>query len=184
MPNAVAPGLFEPNTVNAIAAVANVVVAAIALLVAGLSIRLSRRTLRGQTLHNKLSVRPLAYIATGNYESHIWVKIWNHGTGPLILKQVAVTGGAKPEKDLISCMPPLPKAISWTDYQVPWVGRPIPSGGNLILVELKGDDRDPAFVAFRDTCKSALKALTVTVRYTDIYNDEFIEARKLDWFGQ
>jgi len=44
----------------------------------------------GQRKHNRLSVRPLAYIMFGDWEDEIFVKVVNNGTGPMIIESITV----------------------------------------------------------------------------------------------
>jgi hypothetical protein len=175
----------EPDRTNAIAAVANVVVAAIALIVAAISIFLSWRTLLIQKRHNQLSVKPLPFIAVADYEHRLWVKLVNNGSGPLIVKTTKVTDTNKCCEGVISFMPTMPSTLAWKSFTSGMRDRSLLPGKELFFIDLEGNPSDPAYIAFRDQCRNSLSTLSVTISYTDIYGDKFEPAiRQLDWFAR
>jgi hypothetical protein len=175
----------DPDRTNAIAAVANVVVAAIALFVAAISIFLSWHTLLIQKRHNRLSVRPLPFIAVADYEDRLWVKLVNNGSGPLIVKSTNVTGANERNEDIISFMPRMLPNLAWKTFTSGMKDRSIMPGKELFFIDLEGNPLDPEYIAFRDRCREELSALSVTISYTDIYGDKFEPAnRQLDWFAR
>jgi hypothetical protein len=177
--------LAKPETVNAVAAIASVLVAAIALFVAALSVYVAYRTLKMQQLHNVLSVRPLPHIAVADYENRLFVKLRNNGSGPLIVKNLEINGGASPYGSLVECMPALPAGIDWSTFVGALDMRSIAAGGELTLIELEGDDSNRRFVDARDKTRAALSKLSVGVHFTDIYqSSEAPYTKSLEWFGR
>ncbi|HOB12744.1 MAG TPA: hypothetical protein PKN09_00710 [Novosphingobium sp.] len=176
-----------PNdAVAAITAVANVLIAAAALVVAVISIRFTNAGIKSQREHNFLSVRPIPFIALADFENHIRVRIRNDGTGPLIVKSVSIREPGKKSKhgELVAYMPPLPADMAWANFSSGEIGS-IPVGGEAILLELKLDEGKATEVAARDACRQALSKLEIGVTYSDVYNSEFPEKiRSLEWFGR
>lgn len=175
----------NPDRTNAIAAVANVIVASAALLVATVSIIVSLRTLRTQKRHNELSVKPLPFIAIADYEDRLWVKLVNNGSGPLIVRSTEVSGPDKITKGVIDQMPPMPRGLAWKSFTSGMENRSLPSTQELFFVDLAGDPSSETYRTYRDQVRTLLSQLRVTVRYTDIYGQKFEPAtRTLNWFGR
>jgi hypothetical protein len=176
----------NPDSANAVAAFGNLVVAAVALLVAAISVWFAARGLRIQRGHNLLSVKPIPFIACADYEDLIRVKIRNDGVGPLIVKSVAFErhGASGEHDDLVSYMPTLPDDLCWSNFSSGYV-RSIAAGDELILLELKVRPARPSEAKVRDACRKALSEITVCVEYSDIYNSQFpAEVRDLNWFDR
>ena len=160
--------IADPNRTNALAAVANVLVAAIALLIATISIFVSWRTLSNQRKHNKLSVRPIPYFRVGDYDNRLIVAIDNHGSGPLIITKLTVSNDLEIKKDIISWMPDQPKSVLFNHFSSLIDGRSIMAGGELVLIDLKGEVTREIFTEFRDECRATLSHLKIEMMYTDI----------------
>jgi hypothetical protein len=126
----------KPDVANAVGAIAGALVATAACIISLGSLYLSRRSLTNQLKHNQLSVRPLAYVTLGNYENHLYVKVRNNGTGPMIVKSVNCIGADDPTVSLLRCMPPMPPQLCWTDYVEAVKDRSTPPGGEIMLLEL------------------------------------------------
>lgn len=174
------------DLVATITAIANVLIAGLALIVAVFSIRFTNAGIKSQREHNFLSVRPIPFIALADFENHIRVRVRNDGTGPLIVKSVSVReSGKQPEHaELVAYMPTLPDGMAWTNFSSGEIGS-IPVGGEAILLELKLNAGVAAEAAIRDACRQALSKLEIGVTYSDVYNSEFPEkVRPLDWFGR
>jgi hypothetical protein len=90
----------KPEVANAAAAIGSAVVASIALVLSLISLWISIAALRHQRKHNRLSVRPLAYIMIGDYEDRVFVKLTNNGTGPMIIKSIKVINASNPSEQL------------------------------------------------------------------------------------
>lgn len=175
----------KPDVANAVAAFGSAILAAVACLISFISLYVSHRTAKHQENHDRMSVRPLVYVALGDYENRLYVKIQNNGVGPLILKRITVEGAAEPNKPLIEAMPELPQKAAWTNFVEEITGRSVPPGGEVFLVDLEeGSSASRAyFTLARDLVRVALGPLTVKVEYTDVYDQSLpIAVRKLDWF--
>jgi hypothetical protein len=165
---------------------AAVIVAAASLFVAYRAFRTSQETSRAQRAHNQLSVRPLVTIAFGNYDTDLFVKLVNNGTGPTVIESITVIGAANPSEPLINAMPDLPRddLVSWR-YAGDSTGRSIRAGGGELPLLQFRYNREKAFknrFAYREAIRAALSPLTLHVEYTDIYRNPFETKRSLDFF--
>src|SRR5690349_8246791 len=78
------PGsLMLTDILSAIAAIASAVAAIVAVKIAHRSVELSDKTLTAQETHNRLSVKPIPFVALADYPHMLRVKIANYGSGPL-----------------------------------------------------------------------------------------------------
>jgi hypothetical protein len=175
----------DPNLTNAVATVVSTFIAFMAFVVSVVSLYVGLRALRLQHRHNVLSVKPLPIVSYGDYEDRLTVAIHNNGPGPLIIKGVAVSNGSESKDSLIDWMPALGGVLCWDTFTGSVDHRSIPSGGEIILLQLSGDSEDAAFREARDSCRVVLGKLKVTADYTDIYESIMppIE-RSLEWFGR
>ncbi|MFM9888490.1 MAG: hypothetical protein ACKVQT_36155 [Burkholderiales bacterium] len=175
----------EPNTTNALAAVASAIAATFAVVVSGIAVCVSYLTLKHQQRHNVLSVRPIPIVTVADYEDAIRVKVRNHGSGPMLVKRVQVVDGTSVKESLVEWMPDLPDNILWGNFVGPVSDRSLLPGSEMVLLELNGDHEDKAFRSVRDTVRKALAPLTVVVTYTDIYESSLDPYMKdLTWFGR
>ena len=142
-------------------------------IIASLAFVLSMITLWQQRKHNRLTVRPLAYIEVGDYGNWVFVRVVNNGTGPMIIKSITVNDARKP---LYEALPnPREWGVYWRHVAVVHTAdRSVPAGGKLLLVDLSSANNkkvsEAAFAQARDAIRCALGAITVRVEYTDIYN--------------
>ncbi|QKO20655.1 hypothetical protein [Rhodoferax sp. BAB1] len=175
----------SPEVANAMATVASAVLAAVACVVAVISLRVSSKTLEHQQAHNVLSVRPIGSIVVGDYENQLFVKVVNNGVGPLLVTSIRVSDGPEPGKALIDQMPELPPEVYWTNFVEDTSGRTILPGGELMLLDLEvGSSKSIGqFSIARDQVREALGKLSVEVTYSDVYNSKIDPvARDLKWF--
>lgn len=175
----------DPNLTNAVATVVTAVVALAALFVSAVSLFVGWTTLRHQRTHNVLSVRPIPTVTTADHEDFLRIRLRNHGSGPLIVTDRSVSNRNHVEKTLIEWMPDLPDDLLWANFAGRIKNRSLLPGGEITLLELNGDFRNAAVVAARNSVRTALSRLTVTIRYTDIYNSQFAShSQDLAWFGR
>jgi hypothetical protein len=130
------------------------------------------------------TVRPLAYIAVGDYENWVFVKVVNNGTGPMIIKSITVNGAPEP---LYKALPnPSSWGVYWRHFVEDTADRSVRAGGELVLVDLFYNEKKMSkekFVIARDEIRRALAGITVSVEYTNIYNENQPAAvRELKWF--
>lgn len=163
--------IAKPEVANAVAAMSSTILAGVAVFLSLISLCVSFLTLRHQREHNRLSVRPLAYITIGDYENQLYVKLRNNGTGPMVVKFITVIGAPDQSQPLVSAMPQLHPEVNWTNFVEDCSGRSVPVGGELVLLDLSSEcsSLQDQFSLSRDRVRLALGKLKVCVEYTDIY---------------
>jgi hypothetical protein len=117
--------------------------------------------------------RPFAYVNTGDYEDHIYVKVQNVGLGPMLItkcESYPITDPEEREVDLVDLMPDLGDN-SWTNFTIGGPPGVIPQGGEATLLELKGDDKDRGFRKVRDDIRHRLSKIVVVVEYNDMFGN-------------
>lgn len=180
--------LLHPQTsdwLGLLANWANVAIALLALIVAVVSILLSRATSRNQIRHNKLSVKPIPYFRFGDYENRLFVSIKNNGIGPLLVKKVIVSNNYDSKSDLISWMPQHPANVTWAHFSSVLSDRSILPSDEIMLIDLKGHPDDEVFQSYRKLCRSALAPLTLSLDFSDIYSEKIeTHSRPLVWFAR
>jgi hypothetical protein len=143
-----------------------------------------------QRIHNKKTVKPIGRIRIGDYEDNIFVRIENSGVGPLIIKKVSIQNGKlHTTRSLIDILPAdLTKRIDWTNFTKEYEGRAIIPGQALELIvwtinssyENKSSD---VIEKDRRDLRKALKELSISMIYTDIYEEKnFEHEQKNDYF--
>lgn len=170
----------KPEVANAVAAIGSAVLAGVAVVLSLISLYVAHAGLRHQREHNRLSVRPLAYLVLGDYQNQLFVKLRNNGTGPMVVKSIVIVGAKDPTRPLIDSMPPLLPKVSWTTFVEDCAGRSVPAGGELVLLELSSESSASSaqFELYRDKVRLALGKLDVRAEYTDIYGSELPEAKR------
>lgn len=158
-----------------------------ALFVSVVSIAIAVSNFVMQRRHNRKSVQPIGHISVGSYENRIFVRLWNHGVGPMIVKTVAVNkvGEQQTKHSIIDFMPGLPKNRPWTTYVPDIAGRALSANDHITLIALEGDTRDKGYVSARQAVRKALSSLSIKIDYENIYEEKMKPAfRNLDWFAE
>ena len=171
---------------NSNVTLATALTAIAALFVSFLSIVLTTVSLWMQRTHNRKSFLPIGYIAVGDYEDDILVRLRNDGNGPLIVESMTVfpTGNQDEHKSsIIAFMPDLPGDYAWTTFVSDIKGSAISPAGHITLIELKGDPGEKNFEAAKEIVRNHLALLSVTIAYRNVYNDRMpLISRRLNWF--
>lgn len=174
----------QPDTANAVAAIAGSVTAVIALLVSFISLIVSVVALKHQRRHNILTVKPLPEITVADFEQSLRVKLRNNGSGPLVVKELRANNSINTYHTVVECLPELP-GRDWTNFSGAIDGRSLLPGSEIILVELTEDEGEILFSSNRDLARRALSLVSVEIEYTDVYGSKFKPYTKtLDWFGR
>ncbi|MCZ2472470.1 hypothetical protein G9H62_06445 [Aquirufa ecclesiirivi] len=168
----------------------------IALSVSIVSIVFTYIQVRIQRTHNKKTVKPIGRIRIGDYQNNIFVKVENNGVGPLIIKQILIKRDTlQTTKSLIDILPnDLTKRITWTNFTGSYEGRTIIPGQSLELIvwtinsSYEGKSND-IIENDRNDLRKALKEISVSVTYTDIYEkEEFMHDLSREefssWYGR
>lgn len=134
--------------------------------------------------HQRRSVTPIPYISPSDYEDRLTVRLWNHGTGPMILNSVVATDARDNRKaDLVDLLPPLPEDDYYSDFVAVESGRPILPGKCITLMAYQPDDDDPDQRDTRNRLRDALGHISIRVDYTGVYREHFdAYTRDLAWF--
>src|SRR5690606_1404935 len=108
----------------------------LAFIISAVAVFFTWRGLKIQREHNYKSVKPIGQIRLGDYQSKIFVRIMNSGTGPLILKKVIVNGTElKTNEGLIHILPEeLRERIVWTNFTSNYINRAVPANEDLELL--------------------------------------------------
>lgn len=136
-----------------------------------------------QQKHNKNSVIPLGRIIVGDYEDDIFVKIVNSGTGPLIVEKLYCN--LKNEKitdTLIELLEEILENEIATDFVEDITNRVISPNKEIILFRITREEEIEE--QLKKKLRQRLSDVTIEIKYKDIYNQSFIEKRKLNFFGR
>ena len=175
----------DPNAANAFGALASAAAAFLALIFSTIAVSISIWAVLSQRKHNVLSVRPLAEVTVADFENSLCVRLCNNGTGPMIVTKVVVSNGSNAKPCIIEWMPKLPKGRPWTNFTDDLRDRTLRPGSEIVLIELAKCEKEQDFAQCRDKVRAALSPLTVSVEYTDIYNEAMpIRVKDLSWFGR
>jgi hypothetical protein len=157
------------------------------LIISILGVVIALITFYSSRKHNRLSVKPIAYILPQDYEDKICVILQNKGTGPLIstfinFKDVKIN---KNEKSLINHMPSLKNDCKWRNFSKAQKFVLSPNESKILL-ELDGNIGDKDFIENRDLIRKKLADIEVNIKYTSIYNEYFKQdlKYKLDWYAR
>lgn len=183
--------IADPAKIAAATAVASLIIATCAVVLSVISTIIAVQMLRSQRKHNRLTVRPLAFVAGVDYENKVAVRIWNNGIGPMIIRSVQLMPDNPKAQHLIERMPELPDGFYWSAYSTQLDNRALRPGDRITLLQLDdtayADDRNTftSFEDFRNEVRRILSAITVVVEYTDVYGHKMpATMRRLDWFGR
>jgi hypothetical protein len=98
-------------------------------------------------------VLPIGHIGVGDYENKLYVRLWNHGVGPMIVERMRITE-TKTEKQvsnaIIDAMPKLPNDYAWTNFVEDISGRAIAARDSIMLIQLEGDPSNDGFKEIRN----------------------------------
>lgn len=164
----------------------------LALFISVVAVYYTWRGLKIQREHNYKSVKPIGQIRLGDYQSKIFIRIMNSGTGPLILKKVLVNGTElKSNEGLIHTLPlELRERIVWTNFTSNYINRAIPVNEDLEMIvwsiNSHYENKSEEFIeADRKEIREELNKIHMKIIYTDIYEHELFEDElKFDWFGR
>ena len=160
------------------------VVALSALLISGLSLIVSIRTLSAQQTHNKLSVKPVVHIARGDYTNKIFVRLKNYGGGPLFIEKFQATNENGVYSKLIDIFGHAGSRVKWNTFSDGIDGRVLAPYKEITLIEwsFHGGAEQSELI---DKVRSCLATTTLTVKYKCLYDQSHpIHQESLKWFGR
>lgn len=134
--------------------------------------------------HNRRSVKPIPYVAPNDYENELSVRLWNYGSGPMVLNKVVSRHALKKlSGHLIDLVPTRPDHLYFDAFVKLHPGRTLLAGERLELLKICIDEEAPKELTYRDELREFLGNVSVDVQYTDIYESSFpTYTRDLDWF--
>ncbi len=119
-----------------------------------------------------LAVKPFCRTHSSDYVNEIKVVVRNYGLGLAKIKTIAIADShGECVQDLIKLMPSQPEGLYWSDFTINGFSY-IPAGGEVNLIWMKGKKDDLVFSSFRDEVREALSKVSVTIIYTDIFDNE------------
>lgn len=141
------------------------IIAIVAILISIYSIYIQRR-------HNTLTYKPIPVVVKYNYTNHISVKIWNKGTGPLIIKSVNIDDS----KNLIDVLPKKVRRFKFVEYINDFRDRTISPNSNLNMIEFKirnnHKQEEASYAKALTLIKKQLDKKVIKIVYFDIYNNQ------------
>lgn len=165
------------------------IIAILALIVSIISVYFVYATLKQHRKHNINTVKPISFIAAGDYENLLYVSIENNGTGPLVIKNLVVKNKTQATTSVIDIIPDsIRNTAVFSKFTTNLSNRAILAGEELRLLEYRIDreliNQEP-YSSTREAIRKVLKNVEIKLSYTDIYGETtFNETRKLDWFGR
>jgi len=132
-----------------------------------------------------LSIRPYGNITLSDYQNKLAIEVENAGMGPLIVKSIETSKGiygikGYPKDWIDDTMP----EIIWADFRNDLEEHAIASGDTCVLLEYNLRLVESSKEEMNQV-RQILKDLTITIKYSDIYNNEQpILRRELGWFGR
>lgn len=156
-----------------------IITAISAIVISVLSILVSLWQLNIQRKHNYLSVQPSGYITFGDYEETIHVKLYNFGSGPMIVRKATFTKGGETKSSVIGF---LPNDLPYTDFTEEVEGRTILPGNAITLVKMESEklEEEDKF-----KLRNYLSDMKGVIEYTNIYeNKKFTIERNFKWFSR
>jgi hypothetical protein len=150
-----------------------------AVVIAVAAVVLSGITLYWQRRHDRLTAKPLGTFEYLNTATKIGVKLWNNGSGPLIIKSVEISGTDNKfhawSKDFFKLLQgKFPRSKSKNIVRTELKGNAIIAGNSVTLIMCKIDPDDPYQKMEKEAIRLILNDFTqMRITYADIYGNEF-----------
>lgn len=136
--------------------------------------------------HNIKSVLPIPYFDRSDFDNQIHIKIFNKGTGPLLINEITT----KTENELgqlFELIPEPPEDYYFTNYSrfTKKEVRTVPPNSHNDLLVCKFDSDNETHLVYREQLRDFLKNIKIHCSYTDIYGSKF-EDYVVDckWYGR
>ena len=144
-------------------------------IIALIAIAISLYSIYLQRKHNTLAYNPIPVIVKYNYSSHLSIKVWNKGTGPLIIQSVKIANFS----NLIDIIPIKHKELKFVEYINDFRGRAITPNDNLNMIEFKirfdkSKKQIKEYDIALENIKNVLHNKIIEITYTDIFNNSKI----------
>lgn len=157
-----------------------------ALSVSIFSLALTIITLWIQRNHDRLSVRPLAFIHVNNTSGCLSITINNGGLGPMIIKSIETFRTEDPKQKLdwpivLMNVDIIDRFIS-SKTTAKLNNTPILNGKSIKIFEHKYDADKPDHVTAATNIKNILKEMTIKIKYLSIYDKQYEANLNLSFF--
>jgi hypothetical protein len=171
----------NPDHTNAIAAVISAILAFVALIIAALSIYLAWRTLHNQVKHNKLSVRPVPFIALSKRDGFS-VQLENHGFGPLKIDLFEIIRSGSVLQNITSIIPEGPPVGVTVSFTTGMFERTIPANEHVEIMNVVIISANHDAISYMGQCKINLCDTKIRIGYSDMYGERFgVYEKDLSW---
>lgn len=146
----------------------DLIIAICAIIISLASLGVTACALRTQRNHNYLSVKPIAQLIYSDYENCTFVKLYNYGTGPLLIDKFSVQtqSDQNTHSSIIDAFGGLANKLIWDAFTSKIDGRALAPNTGIILVKASFS---PTQNETRSAVRSALAEMTLHLSYKDIY---------------
>jgi len=135
--------------------------------------------------HNRKSVLPLPYVECSDYVNRLEVRIWNHGTGPMLVRSLTAADARQSDAQIMRIIPKPPACYRFADYGNFEEPRPIPPGAHAVIIAAELDPQREEHRTYHATLRAFLAQTTIRCVYTDVYGTPFADhIIRLAWFGR
>jgi len=170
-----------PTGVEDVAQWANVVIALCALVVAIVAIFLTWKTLRNQIRHNKLSVRPIPFIALSKRDG-MAVALENHGFGPFRIDLFEIVRSGAVLQNIVEILPENPPPGVEVEFTTGMFQRTFPANEKINIFRVTINTPSSLALSYLNQVKLNIGDTIIKVGYSDIYDDKFdIHQKELSW---
>ena len=137
--------------------------------------------------HNVKSVLPIPYVDRSDFENLIRIRIFNKGTGPLIIKKIVALLPNGTTGHLIELIPDPPLDYTFNNFskfsEDDW--RTVPPGQSNDILICEFDVEDKVHSEFRKELRLFLKDVKLICDYTDVYHSTFKPYQAhCKWYGR
>lgn len=160
-----------------------IVFPAVAVIIAFIALGVSLWSLWIQRKHNRKSVRPVGHIQPFDSLQGLHIRIVNKGCGPMLINKFTAVRDEVIYHNIVYHLPEnildgFNREIH-TEPEGYWLG----PGDELTLLRLQGNHTDPLFVTARETVRSVLSGMVVSLSFCDVYDEKHpVFEKSLEWY--
>jgi len=156
----------------------DIIIAVLNLLILGGTLFVAYTTYKSQKIHNYNSVKPILQLDLGDYEDDIYVRLYNNGVGPAIIKSIKIvkSGDNATRSDIIGYFENL--EWEWDVFNTGLEGVAIAPNQYTFFIDMKNPNDDQ-----KRKLRNTLRKLQIQVDYVDIYGNLMLPINEdLSWF--
>jgi hypothetical protein len=145
-----------------------------------IAIILSLLAMHFEKKHNRQSVKPLAHILLDDSPDGLSIKLINKGLGPMIIEDfIAEDKYGKKENNIYYHLPKFKENRLFSfQYHTKPINYIVSKDEELSLLEIKGNITNKDYMDFKMYIRNILKDLTITIKYTDVYDKRMKDYKK------